>query len=202
MRRSSSIIYIILLAILAGIYYFLNNRPESVDSETPISTPAAAEYLFDSEDGLPTRIRIESRDGETVEVARDAENAWAILQPVEASADQGLVEAAAGQVTTIRVIDHLPDLDPETVGLDSPDYTITIQFTSNVERIISVGVLTPTESGYYVSRGDGEILIVNNSALDALIGLLTDPPYLATETPLPTTLEADSTLQETATPLP
>lgn len=202
MRRSSSIIYIILLAILAGLYYFLNNRPESVDNETPTFTPAAVEYLFNSEDGLPTRIHIESQDGETVEVARDAENAWTFLQPVEASADQGSVEAAVGQVTTLRIIDHVPDLDPGTVGLDSPDFTITVQFTSNMERIIKVGVLTPTESGYYVSRGDGEILIVNNSALDALIGLLTDPPYLATETPALSSPEVDSTLQATVTPQP
>ena len=200
MRRSSSIIYIILLAILAGLYYFLNNRPETVDNETP--TSAVVEYLFNSEDGLPTRIHIEAQDGETVEVARDAENAWVFLQPVEAPADQGSVEAAAGQVTTLRVIDRVPNIDPGTVGLDNPYYTITIQFTNNMERIINVGVLTPTETGYYVSRGDGEILIVNNSALDALIGLLTDPPYLATETPDPSSLEVDSSLQATATPQP
>ncbi|HKI53668.1 MAG TPA: DUF4340 domain-containing protein, partial [Anaerolineales bacterium] len=107
-----------------------------------------------------------------------------------------------GQVSTLRVLDHVPNLDGGTVGLDSPDFTITIQFTDNVERIIKVGVLTPTENGYYVSRGDGEILIVNKSALDALIGLLTDPPYLATETPPLPTLEVDSSLQETATPQP
>ena len=200
MRRSSSIIYIILLAILAGLYYFLNNRPETVDNETP--TSAVVEYLFNSEDGLPTRIHIEAQDGETVEVARDAENAWVFLQPVEAPADQGSVEAAAGQVTTLRVIDRVPNIDPGTVGLDNPYYTITIQFTNNMERIINVGVLTPTETGYYVSHGDGEILIVNNSALDALIGLLTDPPYLATETPDPSSLEVDSSLQATATPQP
>jgi len=202
MRRSASVVYIILLAILAGVYYFLNNRPETVDSETPISTSVAVEYLFNIEDGLPSRIHIESKDGEIVEVARNAENAWAFLLPAEASADQGSVEAVAGQVTTLRVIDHIPNLDNSTVGLDGPEFTITIQFTNDVERIIKVGVLTPTESGYYVSRGDGEILIVNNSAMDALIGLLTDPPYLATEAPPLSTLEVDPSLQEEATPQP
>ena len=203
MRRSSaSIIYIILLAILAGVYYFLNNRPETVDSETPISTSPAVEYLFNFEDGLPSRIHIESKDGEFVEVARDAENAWAFLLPVEAPADQGSVEAIAGQVTTIRVFDHIPNLDPDAVGLDSPDYTITIQFSNHVERIIDIGVLTPTENGYYISRGDGEILIVNNSALDALIGLLTNPPYLAEEVPLLSTLEVEPSPQEPPTPQP
>jgi len=203
MRRSASIIYIVLLAILAGLYYYLNNRPpEAADSGTPSSTTVAVEYLFNFEDGFPIRIHIESKDGETVEVARDAENAWAFVLPIEAPADQGSVEAAAGQVSTIRVLDHVPNLEAGAVGLDNPDFTITIHFTSDVERKIEIGVLTPTQSGYYVSRGDGEILIVNKSALDALIGLLTDPPYLATETPPLPTLEVDSSLQETATPQP
>lgn len=192
MRRSASIIYIILLAILAGLYFYLNNRSESIDTELSIPTSTPTEYLFSFEDGLPTRIHIESENGEAVEVARDAENAWVLLQPTEASADQGVVEAAASQITTLRIIDRVPGLAADAVGLDSPQFTITIQFTNDVERIIDIGVLTPTESGYYVSRGDGEILIVNNSALDALIELLTNPPYLATETPFLSTPEADT----------
>ncbi|HKI54032.1 MAG TPA: hypothetical protein VJ987_07885, partial [Anaerolineales bacterium] len=138
MRRSASIIYIILLAILAGLYYFLNNRPETADSEISTSTSVAVEYLFNSEDGLPTRIHIESRAGDVVEVARDAENAWALTMPVEAPADQGTVEAAAGQVSTIRVLDRVPNLPKDAVGLDDPEFMITIQFTSDVERIVKV----------------------------------------------------------------
>lgn len=202
MRRSVSIIYIIILVILAGLYYYLNNRPQSDIGETPEVTIAPAEYLFSFEDGVLTSIRIESRDGETVEVARNVENAWEFLLPIETSADQGLVEAAVNQVPTIRVLDHLPNLTAETVGLDAPEYKITVQFTGDVERIINIGVLTPTESGYYINRGDGEILIASNIPLDALIGLLTDPPYLATETPLPPTTEVDTTPGEVSTPQP
>ena len=194
MRRSASLIYIFLLVVLAGLYYYFNNRTETVDVDTEISlpTPTPVEYLYSFDDGLPTSIHIQSKDGEEVKVARNAENAWVFILPIEASADQGSIEAAANQVTTIRVLDHIPDLTSDLVGLDDPQFTLTIQFTNDVERILEIGVLTPTESGYYVSRGDGEILIVNNSALDALIGLLTDPPYLATEIPLPTTPEADT----------
>jgi len=188
MRRSTAI-YIVILAILAGFYYYLNNRPQAgeTDSETPESTSAAIEYLFSFEDDLPTRIHIESKAGDVVEVARDAENVWALTLPFKAPADQGPVEAAVGQISTIRVLDRVPNLPKDAVGLDDPEFIITIQFTSNMERIIEVGVLTPTESGYYTNqRGDNKILIASNSALDALIGLLTNPPYLATtETPPP-----------------
>ena len=190
--RRSTVTYILLLTVLAGLYYYLNNRPQETVDETPTPTSEPIEYLFSVDDGLPTRIHIESKDGKVVEVERNAENAWVVTLPVEASADQGAVEAAAGQVSTIRVLDHVPDLPTDAVGLDDPEFTLTIQFTSDIERIVEVGVLTPTEHGYYISRGDGDILIVGNAPLDALIGLLTNPPYLATETPSPSTPEVDS----------
>jgi len=191
MRRSAAI-YIILLVVLVGAYYYINNRPQEIDDETPLPTSTPIEYLFGAEDGLPSRIHIESKDGEVVEVERNAENAWVMTMPTEAPADQGTVEAAASQVSTIRVLDHVPEIPKDAVGLENPEYILTIQFTSDVERIVDVGVLTPTERGYYINRGDGDILIVGNAPMDALIGLLTDPPYMATEVPLQTTPEADT----------
>ncbi|HSQ40141.1 MAG TPA: DUF4340 domain-containing protein [Anaerolineales bacterium] len=185
--RRSTVIYLILFAIVLGAAYYLNSRQETADLEaTPEPTPPI-EYLFTSTDGLPTSIRIEAKAGEIVEVARNEENAWALILPEEAAADQGSVEAAASQVATMRILDRVPGLAPDAVGLDVPEYTISFQFTSGAERVIEVGVLTPTESGYYV-RGEGsEIVIVSRSAVDSLLGLLTFPPYALMETPPPAT---------------
>jgi hypothetical protein len=61
-------------------------------------------------------------------------------------------------------------------------------FTSGMERTIEIGVLTPTERGYYARGEDGKIVVVSKSGIDPLLGLLTAPPYaLPTETPAPTT---------------
>lgn len=182
--RRSTVIYLVLFAIVLGAAYYFNNRAETAEAEaTPEPTTEPIEYLFTSADGLPTSIRIESKAGEVVEVARNAENAWALTQPEEAAADQGSVEAAAGQVTTMRILDRVPGLAPDAVGLDAPEYTISFQFTSGAERVVEVGVPTPTESGYYVRGEDGEIVIISRSAVDSLLGLLTFPPYAPTETP-------------------
>ena len=191
MRRSAGI-YIFLLAILVGAYYFINNRPPKVDDEISLSTPIPVEYLFSIEDGLPTRILIESKAGDTVEITRNEENAWVVTLPIETAADQGMVEAAASQITTTRILDHIPNLEKALVGLDDPEFILTIRFSGDVERIIDIGVLTPTGSGYYANRGDDEIVIISNTGLDALIGFLSNPPYLATETPLLPTPETDS----------
>jgi hypothetical protein len=98
----------------------------------------------------------------------------------------------------MRIVDTVPDVDPEIVGLQDPEYVLTIKFTSGVERSVDIGVITPSESGYYVRDGDG-VVIVSRSAIDALLGLLTNPPYLETPT---AEAGAGTPLSETATPQP
>ena len=196
--RRSTIIYFLLLVTLAGLFYFLNNRESEANVEAPAFTQEAVEYLFDSADGFPTSIRIESKTGQVVEMARNAESAWVLTLPTEASADQGTIESAAGQLATIRVLDRIAGLSKDAVGLAEPEYTLIVQFSGGMERIIDIGVLTPTEIGYYVNRGEDDILIVSNAGMDVLIGFLTNPPYLATEAPSPTPSEVDPA--QTATP--
>ena len=199
MIRRSTVVYVFLLLVLVGTYYYLNNRAQpAADIELTLEPDSdiPQAYLFSAEEGTPASIRIESKSGETVEVTRDAENAWALTQPLEARAEQGAAEAAASQVTTMRILDTVPDVDPKIVGLDVPEYVLTIKFTSGGERTVDVGVITPTESGYYVRDAD-TVVIVSRSAIDALLGLLTSPPYLETPTP-----EAGTVSSETATPQP
>jgi len=194
MRRSTAIVLLLFL-ILVGVYYYVSQREPAAGIAVTVEPTEQVSYLFWAEDGVPNNLRLKSKTGEIVELARNAENAWTLNLPFEASADQASSEAAASQVTSIRITDFLPNLDPKEVGLDDPAYTLTVKFSSGVERIAGIGVLTPTEKGYYVSR-NGEIVIVNRSGIDALLGLLTNPPYAETPTPspLPPT--------ETATPLP
>jgi len=187
MIRRSTVVYLVLLLALAGAYYYLNNRSKTAEIEVtalPTSEAARAD-LFTADEGNPASIRIESQDGKIVELTRGADNAWALTQPVAAQAEQGAAEAAASQITTISILDTVPELDPSVVGLDTPQYVLTVKFTSGVERKVDIGVITPTESGYYVRNTDGKVVIVSRSAIDALLGLLDNPPYLETLTPSP-----------------
>jgi len=201
MISRSTVVYIFLLLVLIGAYYYLNNREQPAEIEVTVEPSSEASYLFTAEEGMPTSIRIESKSGETVEVARGADNAWALTQPVEAKADQGSAEAAASQITTMPILDTVPDVDPGIIGLEDPEYLLTVEFTNGGERTVDVGVITPTESGYYVRDAD-KIVIVSRSAIDALLGLLTNPPYLETPTPSLATPEAGTASSETATPQP
>src|SRR5215217_2881902 len=182
MIRRSTIVYIVILIVLAGAYYYINNReqPEADISATPELTEDST-YLFAADQGIPVDIRIQSKSGEAVELARDADNAWALTSPVEAKAEQGASEAAASQVTTMRVLDTVPQVDAEIMGLEKPEYLLNVKFNGNVERTVNIGVVTPSESGYYVQdAAGGDVLIVSKSSVDALLMLLTNPPYLET----------------------
>ena len=217
MIRRSTVVYIVLLLALAGAYYYLNNRNKTADIEVTVepSSEVAQVYLFTAQDGTPSSIRIESKAGQTVEIARGADNGWALTKPIEAKADQGAAEAAASQITTMSILDTVPEIDPKIVGLETPEYVLTVKFTNGVERTVDIGVITPTESGYYVRDAEGKVIIISRSAIDSLLGLLDNPPYLetltpspipptATSTPLPAsqTPEIGTPSNETATPQP
>src|SRR6188474_686437 len=105
MIRRPTVVYIVILAALIGTYFYFKNRePAATDIAV---TPGASEevkYLFTAEDGIPTDIRIVAKSGETVEVARDANNEWVLHRPIEAKAEQGAAEAAASQASTLRIL--------------------------------------------------------------------------------------------------
>jgi hypothetical protein len=200
MIRPSTVVYLVILVGLLGAYLYLRNREQPAEIELTLEPGTEVRYLFTAEEGTPTRIRIDSQTGETVEVARDAESTWTLIQPVAADADPAAAEAAATQVTTMRILDTVPDVEPEVVGLEVPEYTLTIGFTTGGERTVDVGVITPTENGYYVRDTSGQVVIVSRDSIDALLGLLDNPPYLETPTPPPAIPGADTPPSETATP--
>jgi hypothetical protein len=209
--RRSTFVFVLLFLVLAGAYYYLKNRTQpsdTADIAITLEPQIETEYLFNAEDGIPNRIRLEASTGEVVELARDADaaNAWVLKQPIEAAADQASSEAAASQVTTISIASSVPNVERKDVGLDVPQYELVVEFSTGVERIAEIGVLTPTENGYYALKDD-EIVIVNRSGIDALISLLTSPPYVETPTPSPipptvTQTPLPSSTPEPATPTP
>jgi uncharacterized protein DUF4340 len=215
MIRRTTVVYIVLFLALAGAYYYLNHREKPADIAVTSEPTSEISYLFTAQDGTPSSIRIESKAGQAVEIARGADNAWALTRPTSAKADQAAAEAAASQISTMSVLDTVPNVDPKIVGLETPEYVLTVKFTNGVERTVDIGVVTPTESGYYVRNAQDKVVIVSKSAIDALLELLNNPPYSETLTPSPApppetstplpasqTPEAGATLDEKVTPTP
>jgi hypothetical protein len=200
MIRRPTVVYIIVLLAVTAVYLYFNSRQQPAAPEmTPEPT---ASYLFQADAGTPVSIRIKAKTGETVELARNSEAAWALRLPVKAGAEQGSSEAAASQVLTMRILDKTPKIDLALVGLKDPEYILTVKFKNGTERTVKIGVVTPTESGYYAQESSGgDVLILSKSSVDALLGLLAAPPYLEPLTPSPAPLETGTAISEaTATP--
>lgn len=184
MIRRSTWIALIILVALASLIYYLNREKQVAQVESKNVPTPTVNYLFKASDGQPTSIKIEDAAGSAVEVARNANNAWAINQPFEAEADQGTSEAAATQIGSLRPTDEI-DLTPDILGLDQPAYTVTIGFDSGKQHVMKIGSETPTQNGYYVQVDTNKSVIVSKASIDALLNLFTSPPYKETPTPSP-----------------
>ena len=117
MKRSTWVLLVIFLA-LVGLFFYLNQReePASEDGElTP--TIAPVEYLITESDGVPTSIDIQSDVGEHVNISRNEAGEWVLNQPIEAEANQGSAEAAASQLSSLRIVSR-PEVAPADAGLD------------------------------------------------------------------------------------
>ena len=183
MKRSTWIVLVVFLALVGLTLYLNKNKPPA--EETDVTPTAPVEYLFNEADGLPTSIAIKAGTGEQVTVERNETGEWVLKQPIETEADQGSAEAAATQLTALRIISR-PEVAPAEAGLDQPSYTMTVKLTGGTVEVVRIGDLTPTGSGYYTSVNDSnEVLIVAKTGLDALLTLVTSPPYVSTPTAVP-----------------
>jgi hypothetical protein len=185
MKRSTWIVLVIFLAMVGLMYYLSQNEPAE-DEEAEATPVAPVEFLFTDIDGLPTSIDIQSATGEQVSISRNDTGVWVLKQPIEAEADQGSAEAAASQLTSLRIVSR-PEVAPADAGLDPPSYIMTVELTGGTVKTVRIGDITPTESGYYTSveEDNGDVLIVSKTGLDALLTLVTSPPFAPTQTPSP-----------------
>ena len=199
-RTGTWVAVLLLLALIAGGYYFTKNKEATAEAEvTATSEPA---FIFGAEN-IVSSIEVKPTEGETVKVARGEDNVWALELPFKTEANQGLVEAAASQVTALKIIDEV-DNDPSIFGFDTPAYIITIEFADGTRQTLEVGDNTPTNNGYYVRVDKKKMVIVGLSSIDALTTLAFSPPYLNTPTPtaLPATPTPESAPEASVTPTP
>jgi len=195
--RAGTWITLILLAALIGITVYLNRKKENTAEATPTSEEIT--YVFAATEGTASSIEIKPADSELVRIARNEQNAWAIELPLEAEANQGLAEAAATQISALKVISPI-DGKLDVFGLDHPAYIITIKFSGDKQHTLEIGDSTPTNSGYYVRVDKDKMMITDLSGIDSLLQLVNFPPYLNTLTPTPTL--TSTPLPVTETPVP
>jgi hypothetical protein len=193
MIKRTTWILLVILALVIVAYFMVKSRSSATSSEV---TPTALgnSFLVTQADGTLQVLRISDKQNHLFQMQRDSSGTWVVTLPTPGAADQSLAGAAETQVGALRIVTTLDNsLNLGDAGLDSPSDTIELTFVSGLKHVIQVGTLTPTNSGYYVRFDAGNLYVVSQSGIDALLNLLTAPPFPATEAPAPT-------IQETATP--
>ena len=90
-------------------------------------------------------------------------------------------EAAATQISALKVISPING-KPSIFGFDKPSFTITIEFVGGKKHLLEVGDKTPSNSGYYVRVDQDKMMVTGSSGIEALLQLVSSPPYLNTPT--------------------
>jgi hypothetical protein len=120
-----------LLAVVAIVLY-RNFRKPAAGTDSTSGPTTEVSYLFPAGEGTPTSISIKAKSGESLELARNSENAWVLRPPIEAG--------AASQVSTMRVLEKIAKIDPDLVGNREPEYILTIN-SAAVRNELSKSVL-------------------------------------------------------------
>lgn len=188
-------VFVLVFLIAATVY--INQQQERAEAESPTVAAQEENFVFENKETLVS-LKIETAEGETVLLARNEENVWALKLPTEAEADQGLAEAAASQVNALRIVNEI-QADPFSLGLDAPAFVITVEFQGGATHRLEVGEKTPTGNGYYARLDNQKTFIAAAAGIDALINLISNPPYVNTPTSVPA---ATSTPLPTETPAP
>ena len=178
-RRNTWILLVVLVSLIGAAFYFNNQKKTSTGGTTP--TPANT-FLFPSQDGHPTDIKIEDTAGHSVEIARNSTGSWVLKAPTADAANQSQAESAATQLTSLNMLGNV-QIGLDVVGLTQPTYTMTVTFDSAKTHKVLIGSVNPIQTGYYVQVDGGPVEVADKSGIDSLVGMLTAPPYLATLTP-------------------
>jgi hypothetical protein len=203
MIKRNTIVMVVLLAVLAGLAYYLQQPDNLIKKALPITeTPTGQPLggtLLPANAGPLSRLSIQSADGQSVTLDRKSAG-WVMTLGSTSSipADQGASEEYATEAVSMTIAQQLNSVgaDLSVYGLDKPSYVVKCTISDGSTVTIKIGKATVTGSTYYLQKQDGSIVVVDKSAIDNLLNALKTPPYMFTPTPSP------APAPETATPTP
>lgn len=202
MIRRSTLVVIVVFALLLGLMAYLQNRQAEAPEATPTSGP---EPIIKLELADLAGLRILSQDGSIFYATRDASGTWTLIQPsIKGDLNSSTIDANVTQLIDLRPLTSLDAVTGlEAVGLLTPDYVIRLLLVDGSEVVLKIGDETPTQSGYYVQVDNSEVVVAQSFAIQAVFGMLDNLPFQPTPTPefTETPIAADSS-STTPTPTP
>lgn len=144
MKWRSSIIYLVVLALLGSYYYYF----EVVKKEQKAAENREAKRIFHFKVKDVESLVIESMDKEPVRLVRNG--SWHITEPIRCQADQATMVGFLDTVATLEAERDVTDSpgDLKIFGLNKPALTLKIH-EKNQSMQLMLGNKNPTGDGYY-----------------------------------------------------
>jgi hypothetical protein len=185
--RRSTIIALLLLAALGGLYWYTNQEDNAISGAlagTPTPSLTAPQYLVEPFSKTVTRleIRLAQEDRQLAldfsEGAWSAHNAETALEPV----DQAAATAAVMNIQELRILSEIESPASLTDFGLQPAVTAEIKadFSDGTNLSLQIGKMTPTGSGYYVldESQPGLVMVLPGFNLQNLLDLPVNPPLV------------------------
>ena len=152
MKSTGLLIAAVLLAALTGVLYWSNHHPAD-EAKTP-ATPAATK-LLSFKDADVSKLEIDKKGSDPVDVAKGSDGKWDITAPQKLSGDQdaitGVISVLSGLTSERVVEDHAIDL--KQYGLADPAVKIDITTKDGKTQKLLLGDDTPTGNAVYAAVG-------------------------------------------------
>jgi len=205
-KRNTWIVLLIFAVVVVFAYFF--PKIKQATAKKVVATPTTSiSSLFTFENTQIASLRIQDSQGKAVAVKRDEAGLWVLTEPT-GDTDSDAVDSTVNQLVALQPQVNLdPVTDMSIYGLSKPVYYIYVTLNGGEKHTIIVGDVTPTKSGYYIRLDENPPQVVGKYNLDAILGMLSKPPFKPTATPQPSltptqTLEVTPTITPTATLLP
>jgi hypothetical protein len=195
--RSTLVMVIIALVLLAVVYFGVIRGPAGNATATPFPTfPPPAPPLFAVQAESINGLRV-SRPAEqkAFAVQRGADGLWRITEAatntvaLPAQADAAQVGNALQQLAALTPSRTLTEgLDLNAMGLVNPSTIITLSATSGITGTLAtyelhVGIEPYKGGGYYTQKpGDAQVYLIASSTIELFTGFLTRVPLAPTPT--------------------
>ena len=181
MRRNTWITLAVFI-VLGGVALYVRANPPEPD-DVPAFTPQPTQALF--LDVVPAQVVALSvtdvQNDESIRMEIDEQGAWHILEPetpFELTNGVQIVTAVSqlGNMRVLTAFETVPALGQ--IGLDTPNFIISLTLEDGEALDIIVGATTPTGTGYYLRSGSDDPVAVGNGPVNSLLDLLSMPPIL------------------------
>lgn len=153
--KTTIILLIVFIALLAFVYFFERNRANVKEEE--IETYKILEF----EKEKVKKISFNFNNKETV-LEKDGYQVWQIIKPIRYKAREGKIDNVFDEINKMEAEQKFESENLSEFGLKDPSLKISLVFDDDIEKTISFGDQNLEETKIYVKTSDSkEIFLVD-----------------------------------------